>query len=96
MKLKYSPRAIADINAIADYIRVRNPPAALRVGSAIEKIINLFRDNPGLGLDRPELGVRMISVPRYSYSVYYRSRADGIEIIHVRDDLCKPLEPGDV
>ena len=35
MKLRFTPRAVSDIAAIADYIRERNPAAAERVRAAI-------------------------------------------------------------
>lgn len=35
MKLRLTPQAIENITAIADYIRARNPTAALRVRAAI-------------------------------------------------------------
>jgi plasmid stabilization system protein ParE len=35
MKLRFTPRALANIEDIADYIRTRNPAAARRVRAAI-------------------------------------------------------------
>lgn len=35
MKLHFTPRATQDLTAIADYLRERNPEAALRVRNAI-------------------------------------------------------------
>jgi toxin ParE1/3/4 len=96
MKLKYTPRAIADIAAIADYIRERNLSASVRVGDCIEITISHLIDNPGLGVNRPDLKLRRLGVSGYPYSVYYRIAGDVIEIAHVRDDRRKPLAPGDV
>ena len=96
MKLRYTPRAIADITAIADYIRERSPSASVRVGESIEATIVHLIDNPGLGINRPDLGVRRLGVASYPYSVYYRIIDDVIEIAHVRDDRRIPLAPGDV
>lgn len=96
MKLHYTPRALADVIAIADYIREHNPTAAERVGQAIESSIGRLIKNPRLGIDRPDLAVRKLGVPRYPYSVYYRVAEDRIEIVHIRDDRRKPLEPGDL
>ena len=63
--------------------------------STISPIIQAS-DYPGLGRDRPELGVRSVGVPRYSYTIYYRIAETRIEIVHVRDDRRKPLAPGDL
>jgi plasmid stabilization system protein ParE len=35
MRLRFSPRAVLDLSEIADYIRERDPAAALRVRTAI-------------------------------------------------------------
>ena len=96
MKLHYTPRALADVIAIADYIREHNPIAAERVGQAIESSIGRLIKNPRLGIDRPDLAVRKLGVPHYPYAVYYRVAEDRIEIVHIRDDRRKPLEPGDL
>ena len=96
MKIRYTPRAIGDLAAIADHIRKSDPLAADRVGNAIEHTIGLLSQHPDLGVERPELGVRKIGVPRYSYSVFYRVKPDTIEIAHIRDDRRKSAQPGDV
>ncbi len=96
MRLRYSPRAIADIIAIAEYIRERNPSASVRVGDGIAATIAHLVDNPSLGVDRPDLGVRRLGVAGFPYSVYYRIDGDVVEIAHVGDDRRKPLVLGDL
>jgi plasmid stabilization system protein ParE len=46
MKVRYTRRAIADMGAIADYIRERNPAAAAKVETAIRLTIELLAGNP--------------------------------------------------
>jgi toxin ParE1/3/4 len=41
MKLRFTPRAAQDLADIADYIRERNPAAALRVRAAILESLQL-------------------------------------------------------
>ncbi len=96
MTIVYTRRAVADIIAIADYIREHRPAASVRVADAITATVAHLAENPKLGMDRIDLGVRKIGVRRYSYSIYYKLRGEMIEIVHVRDDRRKPLEPGDV
>jgi len=96
MIIRYSPRAIADIIAIADYIAARNKPAALAVEAAILTTVSLLAEHPNLGVDRPKLQVRSISVPRYPYTVYYRAQDEAIIIVHVRDERRRPIAEGDL
>jgi toxin ParE1/3/4 len=56
MKLRFTPRSIENLAAIADYIRARNPDAARRVRAAIyESLQNLILSRTSAG-DRRALG----------------------------------------
>jgi plasmid stabilization system protein ParE len=96
MKVRYTRQAVADLRGIADFIRERNPSAAMSVEAAIRSTIDLLADFPRLGRDRPELDARSLGIPRYPYTAYYRIEVDGIWIVHIRDDRRKPLESGDL
>jgi plasmid stabilization system protein ParE len=68
MKLRFTARAAQDLNDIANYIRERNPQAALRVRAAIlESLQNLVLF--------PQVGRRQKVEGRsrrgYPYLVYY-------------------------
>lgn len=91
-----TPRALGDIERIRDYLLERSPSGADNVRQAIVATLEHLRDHPRLGRNRPELGVRSIGVPRYSYSIYYRIGDERIEIVHVRDDRQLPLTPGEL
>jgi plasmid stabilization system protein ParE len=62
--------------------------------STISPIIQALSSR--LGRARPELGLRSVGVPRYSYTIYYRIAETHIEIVHVRDDRRQPLPPGEL
>ena len=96
MRIAYTRRAVADIVAIADYIKQHNPDAGLRVEQAIKRTISYLASNPGLGINRPDLGMRKIGVPRFAYSIYYRVGDAAIKIIHIRDERRRPLQEGDL
>jgi plasmid stabilization system protein ParE len=69
MKVRYTRRATADLAGLGDYLRKRNPAAAIAVETAIRSIIGLLADFPKLGRNRPELDARSLGVPRYPYTV---------------------------
>ena len=60
MKLRFTPRATADLLAIADYIRAHNPNAALRVRAAILDCIRNIALFPEVGQRQAIEGVRKI------------------------------------
>ena len=71
MKLRFTPRAIANIAEIADYIRKRNPSAARRVRASIYDSLQNLILFPLIGRQQKEPGVRKHVTPRYAYLVYY-------------------------
>jgi plasmid stabilization system protein ParE len=71
MRLRLSPRAAQDLSDIGDYIRVRNPQAAVRVRADILAALQMVQRSPRLGRAQTVEGVRKIVTRRYSYIVYY-------------------------
>jgi toxin ParE1/3/4 len=85
MKVRYTPRARADVEAIFSYLDSRNPTAAVRVKREIEHSVAALALSPYLGvaLDRsPEF--RALRMRRYPYYVYYRIRGNEVWIVHIR------------
>ena len=86
MKLRFTPRATANIIEIADYIRAYNPAAAERVRAAIfESLQNLILF-PHVGRRQKAEGVRKFVTPKYRYLIYYAvdEAADEIVILNVK------------
>lgn len=81
MKLRFTPRAVSDIAAIADYIRERDPAAAERVRAAIIQSLQDLILFPRLGRAQTVEGVRKLVTRRYPYLVYYRLDEAAEEII---------------
>ena len=96
MKVRYTRQAVSDLLAIADYIRERNPSAAINVETAIRSAIDLLAGYPEIGRDRPDLEARALGIPRYPYTAYYRIENGEVWIVHIRDDRRKPPEQGDL
>ena len=71
MKLRFTPRAVENIAAIADYIRERNPGAAQRVRAAIYESLQDLILFPHVGRLQQTEGVRKFVTRKYAYIVYY-------------------------
>lgn len=71
MRLRLTPRATQDLATIGDYIRSRNPSAAMRVRAAILETLRMLTSFPRAGRAQTVEGVRKIVTRRYPYIVYY-------------------------
>ena len=71
MKLRFTRRATRDLAAIGDYVRSKNPDAAVRVRGAILQTLRLLTRFPRAGRPQTIEGVRKIVTRRYAYIIYY-------------------------
>lgn len=97
MRVIYSPRAIADLAGIADYLVARNPQGALAVERRIREVVSLLAEFPGIGRvveQRP--AVRVMPLGRYPYLVFYTVRDDELFVIHIRHGARKPIQPAEL
>lgn len=84
MRVRYTPRAFADREAIFDYMNRRNPRVAREMKAYIDKRISALGDSIVRHRLIPGLGVHALYVGRYPYIVYYRVGRDEISIVHIR------------
>jgi plasmid stabilization system protein ParE len=95
MKLVYSRRALADIEQIGTYYSTHASPAIARAVQTrfievIERIRRAPQSAPRVS-QRSE--VRVVSVVRYPFRIFYRGRSDTIDI---RPLDCRPESVHDV
>jgi len=86
MKLRFTPRAVANLVEIADSIHERNPAAARRVRDAIYQSLQVLLLFPGAGRKQKAPGVRKLVTRTYRYLVYYTidEAAEEIVILNIR------------
>jgi plasmid stabilization system protein ParE len=80
MKLRFTPRAISDLLAIAEHIHARNPAAAVAVRDAILASMQALTLFPEIGRRQTVEGVRKLVTRKYGYLVYYSVDAANDEI----------------
>ena len=84
MKLRISPRANSDVEAIWNYIARDNPRAADQVEDDIQSAMRMLAEFPGLGHTRPDVrrpGFRFWRVR--SYLIVYRVDEDTLLVVRV-------------
>jgi toxin ParE1/3/4 len=82
MKLEYTEQAIGDLKAIADYLKPRNPRAAIKARAAILDMLQNLCAFPHLGRRQTAHSVRKLSLHKYKYLIYYHVD-DAAEIITI-------------
>lgn len=65
MKLRYTLPALADLDAVLDYIEVHSPQAARRVHTRIRAIIDLLLLYPGSGTRTDDPTIRRMTAFPY-------------------------------
>jgi plasmid stabilization system protein ParE len=71
VKLRFTPRANADLFDTADYIAAHSPQGARRVRDAILESLDIATRFPRIGRRQSVEGVRKPVTRRYGYIVYY-------------------------
>jgi toxin ParE1/3/4 len=85
MKVVWTRFAIADLNAILDYIAERNPQAASHVQGAIIRSGYKLGAFPQMGRAAQRPGTRLWPVTGLPYVLSYRVVNDSVEIASVLD-----------
>ena len=91
MKVVYTEAALRDLDAIAGWLTVHYPAIAPVVGRRIESVVARIARWPASAqraASRP--GVRMASLGRYPYRIFYRVTGDTVEILHIHHAARQP------
>jgi toxin ParE1/3/4 len=83
MIVRYKARALADLEAIHNYIAQDNPSAANAVVQRIVRAVGRLAIIPLSGRPGVVRGTRILAVPGLPYVVIHRVREETVEIIAV-------------
>lgn len=83
MKLRYTPRARADLAEIHDYIAQENPGAARRIVMLIRKASESLLENPQIGRPGRVDGTRELTIARFPFMVAYCVAQTEVQILAV-------------
>ena len=90
MKLRFTPQAISELDAILDYIAARSPHGAERVKARLLGLAGFIQDQPRSGRKTSEAGLRRIVATPYPYVVFYEVKDDEVVIVGVRHGARDP------
>ena len=94
MRLEFSPKSLADLQSILEFIARDKPRAAVHFVDQLEQRCRLLTEFPHLGTSREDLVAALRVFSYRGYGIYYRSLADCVRIervlhpgLDVREDL---------
>jgi toxin ParE1/3/4 len=83
VRVRWAARALANLNAEAEYIARDDPAAAMRVVQIIEDTVDLLQRHPALGRPGRVAGIRELVIAGTPYIVPYRIRDNEVHILRV-------------
>jgi len=90
VRLRYTVPALADLDAILDYLVVHSPQGGARVHARIQRMIDLLPAHPGIGLRAEDPVIRRLTTPPYPYLVFYETTETEIIVHAIRHAARNP------
>src|ERR1700710_1373127 len=93
MKVVYTEDALNDLDAIADWLIVHYPAVAPAVERRIRRAVaNIARGPESARRSARPPGIRVTSLGRYPYRIFYRVADDTLEILHIHHAARQPWD----
>jgi toxin ParE1/3/4 len=83
LRIRWTRPALADLEAIGDFVARDNPAAARRIVVGVVASVDALRDHPNLGRPGRLIGTRELVVSGTPYVVPYRVLGDDVQILAV-------------
>jgi toxin ParE1/3/4 len=91
VKIRYTRRALAQIDQVITYIEARSPQGAVQVRDRIMALVTLLQEHPYAGRATSRPNVRRLPANPYPYLIDYRVTATEIVIMRFRHTARKPI-----
>ena len=85
MSIRYSPRALADLREISEYLEPKSARGAAAVLQRIELAVKVIERIRLVGRAvKARTGVRVLPVGKYPNRIFFIGTSDGTTILHIR------------
>jgi toxin ParE1/3/4 len=91
VKIRYTRRALAQIDQVLTYIEARSPQDAVQVRDRIMALVTLLQEHPYAGRATSRPNVRRLPANPYPYLIDYRVTATEIVIMRFRHTARRPI-----
>jgi toxin ParE1/3/4 len=93
MKVVYTDAALRDLDDIADWLAVHYPSIAPAVEQRIRTLVaHIGRWPESAPRSTKRAGVRVLTVGRYPYKIFYRVTESAVEILHIHHAARQPWD----
>jgi toxin ParE1/3/4 len=92
VNVRYTRRALAQIDKALTYVEAQSPQRAGRLRDRIVALVTLLQEQPYAGRTTTRPNVRRISTIPYPYLIDYRVTANDIIIMRFRHAARRPLD----
>jgi toxin ParE1/3/4 len=93
VNVRYSRRALAQIDDALTYIEAQSPQGAAHVRDRILTLVSLLQERPYAGRATSRANVRRLPTNPYPYLIDYRVGENEIVIMRFRHAARRPLHP---
>ena len=83
MRIRYTPQARADLNAIFSHVSQDNPRAASHLIARIRQAIAVLSTHPSRGRSGRVSGTRELIIGGYPYIAVYRFHRNALEVLAI-------------
>jgi toxin ParE1/3/4 len=90
MKLRYTHRALSDIEKERAYLSARSPRGAKNVLAELHRALDYIVRNTKGSVETDIKNVRTKTVTRYHYRIFYEVADETIDFIHIRHTSRRP------
>ena len=92
MNVRYTRRALAQIDKVLTYTETRSPQGAVRLRDRIVGLIALLKEHPYAGRATSRPNVRRLSIIPFPYFIDYQVNATEIVIMRFRHTARRPVD----
>ncbi|HWK97243.1 MAG TPA: type II toxin-antitoxin system RelE/ParE family toxin [Pseudolabrys sp.] len=90
MRLRYTRPALADLDAILDYIAAHSPQSAAHIHARIDTVLRLLLRHPNIGARTDDPAIRRVTATPYPYLIFYEVADDELIVHAVRHGARDP------
>ena len=90
MRLRYTVPALADLDAVLEYVGQRSPQGAGRVRARIKAVTDLILRHPRIGSRTADPTIRRIGTSPFPYLIFYEVAGDEVIVHAVRHGARDP------
>jgi plasmid stabilization system protein ParE len=91
VKLRYTKRAAAQIDAALAFVAERSPQGAGNIAQRLFALLTLLTEQPHAGQPTTRAGVRRLSASPYPYVIDYRANDKEIVVLRFRHSSRRPI-----